>query len=182
MRSLWAPIAAELAAWPGTVIADLGRLQTGNPALPVARSAAAVLLLTRVDLESLAHLRDRVGELAAGVGDPGRDRSPVGVVVTGPARSASFGPDQVRQLLASIGSPAPVLGFWPHDPAAAKGLWEGQLTRRLAGSSTAPLGPVDRRDRAGHLAAADPRRTAGRRRRHRRRHADRASRRPGRRG
>jgi hypothetical protein len=57
------------------------------------------------------------------------------VVVTGPARSASFGPEQVRQLLASIGSPAPVLGFWPHDPPAARGLWEGQLTRRLAGSS-----------------------------------------------
>ena len=63
LRSLWPRVAGELAAWPGTVIADLGRLQPGNPALPVAQASTAVLLLTRADLEGLYHLRDRVAEL-----------------------------------------------------------------------------------------------------------------------
>ena len=90
LRAMWPRVAAELAAWPGTVIADLGRLQPGNDALPVAQQSTAVLLVTRVDLESLAHLRDRVAELAGSVGDPGRDRSPVGVVVTGPPKARRF--------------------------------------------------------------------------------------------
>jgi len=42
------------------------------------------------------------------VGDQARDRSPVGVVVTGPVRSRRFVLDQARQVLASIGSPVPV--------------------------------------------------------------------------
>jgi len=134
LRTMWPRLAAELAAWPGTVIADLGRLQPGNDALPVAQQSAVVLLVTRVDLESLAHLRDRAGELAGSVGDPGRDRSPVGVVVTGPAKARRFSVDQARQVLASIGSPVPVVGFLAHDPAGAQGLWAGVMTRRFAGS------------------------------------------------
>ena len=105
LRAMWPRVAAELAAWPGTVIADLGRLQPGNDALPVAQESAAVLLLTRVDLESLAHLRDRVVEPAGSVGDPGRDRFPLGVVVTGPLKARRFSVEQARQVLASIGSP-----------------------------------------------------------------------------
>ena len=37
-------------------------------------------------------------------------------------------------MLASIGSPAPVIGFVARDPAGAGGLWVGELTRRFAGS------------------------------------------------
>ena len=37
-------------------------------------------------------------------------------------------------MLASIGSPAPVVGFVARDPAGARGLWAGELTRRFAGS------------------------------------------------
>jgi hypothetical protein len=134
LRAMWPRVAAELAVWSGTVVADLGRLQPGNDALPVAQKSTAVLLVTRVDLESLAHLRDRVAELAGSVGDPGRDRSPVGVVVTGPPKARRFGVEQARQVLASIGSPVPVVGFLAHDPAGAQGLWAGVMTRRFAGS------------------------------------------------
>ena len=134
LRGMWPRVAAELAAWPGAVIADLGRLQPGNDALPVAQQSTAVLLVTRVDLEGLAHLRDRAGELAGSVGDPGRDRSPVGVVVTGPPKARRFSLEQARQVLASIGLPVPVLGFLPFDPVGAQGLWAGVMTRRFAGS------------------------------------------------
>ncbi|ACV79109.1 hypothetical protein [Nakamurella multipartita] len=134
LRGLWPRLASETSAWSGTVIADLGRLQPGNPSVAMAAAAEAVLVVTRVDLEGLARLRERVAELAAAVGDPRRDRTPVGVVVTGAPRHRSFALQQVRQVLLSIGSPVQVIGFFAQDPGGAQGLWEGRWTRRLAGS------------------------------------------------
>jgi hypothetical protein len=134
LRSLWPQVAEGLAAWPGTAIADLGRLQTGNPAMPVAQASTVVLLLTTGNLEGLYHVRDRVAELSGTVGRPGQGRSSLGVVVTGELQDRRSSCEQVRQVLASIGSPAPVVGFMARDPAGARGLWAGELTRRFAGS------------------------------------------------
>lgn len=134
LRSLWPQVAEGMAAWPGTAIADLGRLQAGNPAMPVAQASAVVLLLTTANLEGLYHVRDRVAELSGTVGLPGRGRSSLGVVVTGELQDSRSSCEQVRQVLASIGSPAPVVGFMARDPAGARGLWAGELTRRFAGS------------------------------------------------
>lgn len=134
LNPLWPRLAGQLAAWPGTVLADLGRLQPGNPAVALARESAAVLLVSRADLESLAHLRDRAAQLSAALGDPRRTGPAVGVVVTGPTQGRRFALEQVRQVLASVGCPAPVLGFVAHDPRAARALWAGRVTRALAGS------------------------------------------------
>ena len=54
--------------------------------------------------------------------------------MTGELRDRRSSCEQVRQVLASIGSPAPVVGFVARDPAGARGLWAGELTRRFAGS------------------------------------------------
>jgi hypothetical protein len=78
--------------------------------------------------------RDRVAELSGTVGNPGLDRPNLGVVVTGGVRDRRSSIEQVRQVLASIGSPAPVVGFVARDPAGAPGSWAGELTRRFAGS------------------------------------------------
>lgn len=64
LGGLWPKLAAEAPAWSGTVIADRGRLQTGNPAMPMAAAAEPVLVVTRADLERLARPRERVTELA----------------------------------------------------------------------------------------------------------------------
>jgi len=133
MRSLWPQVAVGLAAWPGTAIVDLGRLQVGNPAMPLAQASTVVLLLTTANLEGLYHARDRVAELSGTVGQAG-ERPSLGVVVTGEPRDRRSSCEQVRQVLASIGSPAPVVGFVARDPAGARGLWAGELTRRFAGS------------------------------------------------
>lgn len=58
----------------------------------------------------------------------------MGVVVTGPHRNRNFAVQQMRQVLLSIGSPVQVVGFFAQDPAAAGALWDGRVTRRLAGS------------------------------------------------
>ena len=86
LRSLWGQIAVEVAGWQGTAVADLGRMQPGNPALPVAKAATAVLLVSGTDLEGLFHLRERAVELAQVLGDADRDARPVAIVVTGPAK------------------------------------------------------------------------------------------------
>lgn len=135
MARLWPRIADVAATSEGTAIADLGRYQPGNVAAPVARASTAVLVLARPDLAGLYHLRDRVGELAAALGDPGQERNPVAVVVR--ARSGAAGRaavEQVRQVLEAAGSPVPVAGLFAEDPAAIALLREGVATRRLLGS------------------------------------------------
>ena len=135
MARLWPRVAEAAAGWGGTVITDLGRLQPGDAAAPLARASTAVLLLARPDLEGLYHLRDRVAELAGAVGDPSRDRNALAVVVR--ARAGAAGKAavaQVRAVLESAGSPVPVLGLVAEDPTAVAALRDGQLTRRLLGS------------------------------------------------
>lgn len=129
------PAIAQLAAaWPGAVIADVGTLQPGNPALVVAKAAGVVLLVMRASTEGLGHLRARVEELAEYVGDPGRERTSVGVVLVADARGEGAAARRTRALLDSIGSPAPLVGVLRHDPGGAAALWSGPLTRRLVRS------------------------------------------------
>ena len=139
LRPLWPRVADMVAAWPGAVLADIGRAQPGNPALPLARSATCVLLLARASLEGFYHLRDRVGELTQVVGDPtaqrpSTPRSPLAVVVTGRPRQRKEALAQARYLLDAVGSPIPVAGFLPDDPAGVETLDRGEVTRRLLGT------------------------------------------------
>jgi hypothetical protein len=134
VRGLWPQIAQELAAWPGTVIADLGRMQPGNAALPVAQAATAVLLLGHATAEGLYGLRDRAATLAHVLGDPGRERPSVAVVVTDSAAQQGTAVKAAGQMLAAAGSPVPVAGFFARDPAGAGRLWAGEVNRKLARS------------------------------------------------
>lgn len=157
-------ICQAAAGWTGTVIADVGRLQPWNPSLQLARTAAVVVLLVRADIESLGHLRDRVEELAADVGAERRLHSPVAVVVRAGRGEQRAAAGRVETLLASIGSPAPVVGVLADDRAAANRLWSGPLSRpvlrsRLWGSARAIVDQL--RALAPELALAGPDTAAG---------------------
>lgn len=128
-------LAAVLAAWPGVAFADLGELHPANPALAIARASVAVLVITRSTVEGLAHLRARIEDLTGSVGDPGRDRSPVGVVTVAGRGDGKRSVDRTAALLGSIGSPVPVLGAFNHDPTGAALLWSGPVTKRLGRSA-----------------------------------------------
>ena len=134
LRGLWPQIAQVLADWPGTVIADLGRLQPGHAALPVAQAATSVLLVGNADAEGLFGLRDRAATLAHVLGDPARERPSVGVVVTDAPLHRGAAVKAAGQMLAAAGSPVPVAGFLAQDPAAAQRLWAGEVNRKLAKS------------------------------------------------
>jgi MinD-like ATPase involved in chromosome partitioning or flagellar assembly len=57
-------IFASLAAGPDTVIADLGRLDPGSPALPIAAQADITLLMVRPRVSELSHLALRADGLS----------------------------------------------------------------------------------------------------------------------
>jgi hypothetical protein len=136
MARLWPRVATEAHSWPGTVIADLGRLQPGNAAGPVAGQATAVLLVTRLRVEALYRVRDRAAELAARLGQGHYGRSPLAVVVVCPPRSHSSAVRQVQQVLAVEGptSTIPVAGFVAEDPRGVETLWSPQPSKRLLGT------------------------------------------------
>jgi hypothetical protein len=131
MRNLWPAVAAAAAAWPGTAIADLGRLHAGTPALTLAHEATAVLVLARLNVGSLYHLRDRVTELAHTIGDPSRDRNPVAVVALARRQEAAEAVRQVTRMLEAVGSPIPVAGTIAVDPKAAQRLRHGEIPRQM---------------------------------------------------
>jgi hypothetical protein len=131
VERLWPRVAALAAGWPGTVIADLGRLVAHHPALPMLRASTVVLLQARADVAGLYRLRERVSELPAVLADPTMDTPPVAVVVRGPARGRRSAVGQVQRLLEAIGSPVPVAGFAPDDRRAVQALRSGGYTRRV---------------------------------------------------
>ncbi|MDQ2836239.1 MAG: hypothetical protein M3Y42_11820 [Actinomycetota bacterium] len=130
MARLWPQVAGICAQWQGTAIADLGRMQPGNPALTVARASEAVLLVARPSLEGLYHLRDRVNELSSMVGDTSRERNPLAVVVVAPARDGDRALDEVRRMLDAAGSPVPVAGMIAADDKGTRAMWDGTLTKK----------------------------------------------------
>jgi hypothetical protein len=137
MARLWPQVAAEAQRWPGTVIADLGRLQLRHAAGPVAAAGTAVLLVMRADSrEDLYHGRDRTGELAGRLGQGPHGRSPLAVTVVCPSRDGRWAVGEVQRVLASQAatSTIPVLGFLAEDARGVAGLRAGKLSRRLLGS------------------------------------------------
>lgn len=133
---LWPRVADAAQTWPGTVIADVGRLQLRHAASPLAAAATAVVLVTRAAArEDLYHVRERASELAGRLGQGPHGRSPLAVVVVCTSASAGSAIAQVQQVLASQAatSTIPVAGAIAMDRRAVDAL-RGMPGRRLASS------------------------------------------------
>jgi hypothetical protein len=151
----WPEIAAAARAWPGVVVADLGRLSPHHDtAAPLLSNATAVVLVTRADLAGLYRLRERVHDLAAGLADSRYESSRLGIVVRCAARRSAQDAGQITELLHAIGSPARVLGTVVDDAAGAHALTIGRPRRRGLLSSARTL--VDELVRTHPVLAAGP--------------------------
>jgi hypothetical protein len=133
-------IAKAAASWRGVMIADLGALLPGNPALALAKAARVTLVTTRSTLEGLSRLVERVEALSDVTGDASRTASPVGVVVVAEPGDAKASVERARRLLAAAGSPAPVVGSLPLDPKGAASLYSPAPSKKLWNSPLARAG------------------------------------------
>lgn len=125
-------LAAAFARWPARdVLVDVGRVAHTSPALPLVQAADVLLLVARPQLESFAHLRERVRWLAQ-VGAANVRTPAVGVVLVADSRDRRSAGD-LAQLLAHDGLPATVLGQVADDPRAAAVLG-GRVERSVARS------------------------------------------------
>ncbi|PJJ53577.1 hypothetical protein CLV56_3067 [Mumia flava] len=117
----WPSVARGLAADPRDVLADCGRIVPGTPVGPVIEAADALVLVARSEVESLAHLRERL----LGLREPLRISSigsvGVGVVLVGDPGDRRSRED-LERLLASAGVPVPVFGTVAYDPKAVRAL------------------------------------------------------------
>lgn len=129
LRQILPGMASVCRAWPGVVIADLGRVSPLS--LPVMSASTAVLLLAGSGLEGMWRLRDRLPGLLQMCGPVQAARHPVCVVVCGPAAVRAEAVRSAGQVLASAGWPLDVAGFVPDDDRdVARRLMSGGLTRK----------------------------------------------------
>lgn len=135
LRPLWSGVAQQLASSPDPVIVDLGRVQPGHAAWPLAQSAIAVLVLARPDPEGLYHVRERAAELAHDLGGADQDRNPVAVVILTEAKQQRSLLGQVGYVLEAAGLPIPVAGWMADDPAGVAALRGGEMNRTLRASA-----------------------------------------------
>ncbi len=103
------------------VLADCGRLVPGSPAMAIVDNADAVVLVSRSELEDVAHLRERLRSLQSSLHLGSIDATPTGIaMLTSASDSRSLG--DAEQLLASAGLPVRALGVIAEDRKAADAL------------------------------------------------------------
>jgi hypothetical protein len=162
LKALWPRISDVAARWRGVAFADIGRLQLDNWALPMARAAAAVVLVCRQSTESLYRLRERILDAPTIVGAPASTPQ-LCVVLSGPAARSREALRDGRTVLDSVGASVPIVGYLPLDGRDLDALWNGVATRRLVrgallraatGIATELGGLIRERDAAEALSVA----------------------------
>ncbi|GAA4127795.1 hypothetical protein GCM10022215_38650 [Nocardioides fonticola] len=106
----WAPLAQALRDSASRVVADLGRIHSSSPTIPVAAAADVVVMVTRPEVGAVMHLKDRLERLAPVLANI-RNAPPVIVpVVVTPKRIAGGVVDEVSQMLAPSNAAGVIAG------------------------------------------------------------------------
>jgi hypothetical protein len=132
--NLWPRIAATSAAWPGTVLTDLGRLHPGHGALPMAKLATVTVLLARPDRGGMYRMRARAAELVSTLGEPSRTRGPLVVAIVCRSKDSKRALADAREVLNAARLPVPVAGYLADDPDTVEALYRGEVTTRVVNS------------------------------------------------
>lgn len=124
----WAPLAQALRASASRVVADLGRIHSSSPTVPVAAAADVIVLVTRPEVGAVLHLKDRLERLAPVLSSI-RNAPPVVVpVVVTPKRIAGTVVGQVERMLApsNAAGVVAVVGWIALDHAGVEAMQAGQ--------------------------------------------------------
>lgn len=123
----WSSVAATVESQTAPVFADLGRIHTASPSMPIAAAADALVVVCRGDVASVQHLIWRLEQLVPAIADRnGRTPVVVPAVVTA-RRNGPRAAGHVAQLLAEtpVGPTLPGVGWVAWDPAAVADLYAG---------------------------------------------------------
>lgn len=130
----WAPLAEALRASGSRVVADLGRIHSSSPTIPVAAVADVVVMVTRPEVGAVMHLKDRLERLAAVLANI-RNAPPVVVpVVVTPKRIAGTVVEHIGQMLASSDAAGVVagIGWIALDPTGVEAMHAGRVAGKKA--------------------------------------------------
>jgi hypothetical protein len=125
----WEPLAQALRASASRVVADLGRIHSSSPTVPVAAAADVIVLVTRPEVGAVLHLKDRLERLAPVLANI-RNAPPVVVpVVVTPKRIAGTVVGQVERMLApsNAAGVVAVVGWIALDHAGVEAMQAGQV-------------------------------------------------------
>jgi hypothetical protein len=123
----WSSVAATAESQVVPVFADIGRIHTASPSMPIAAAAEALVTVCRGDVASVQHMIWRLEQLVPAIADRnGRTPLVVPVVVTG-RREGAHAAGQVAELLAEtpVGPTLRGVGWVAWDPAAVADLYSG---------------------------------------------------------
>lgn len=123
----WPVVTTTLETQLTPVFADLGRIHSGSPSLPLACAADALIVVCRGDMASVQHMMWRLDHLVPAIAERNGHPPAVIPVVVASQRNGARAAKQVAELLAD--SPvAPTLhgvGWLAWDPTGAHALQEG---------------------------------------------------------
>lgn len=125
----WGPLAEALRASVSRVVADLGRIHSSSPTVPIAAAADVVVMVTRPEVGAVLHLKDRLGRLApvlAGI----RNAPPVVVpVVVTPKRQAAAVVAEVGRMLSPSNAAGVIagIGWIALDPSGVEAMYAGDV-------------------------------------------------------
>lgn len=125
----WTPLAEALRASASRVVVDLGRIHSSSPTVPIAATADVLVMVTRPEMGSAIHLRDRVERLAPVLARI-RNAPPVIVpVVVTPKRIAAGVAGEIRQMLAPSSAAGVIarIGWIAFDPAGVEQMHAGHV-------------------------------------------------------
>ncbi|MDR7254949.1 hypothetical protein J2X46_003951 [Nocardioides sp. BE266] len=130
----WTPLAEALRMSASRVVADLGRIHSSSPTMPIAAAADVLVVVTRPEYGAVLHLKDRLERLApvlAGI----RNAPPiiVPVVVTAKRQANAVVAEVGRMLEPSTAARAVAgIGWIALDPAGVDLMYAGEVSGKNA--------------------------------------------------
>lgn len=123
----WPVLAAALEAQTVPVFADLGRIHTGSPSIPIAAAADALITVCRGDMASVHHMTERLELLVTAIAETKRRPPVVLPVVVAARKHGDRLATAVSEVLANSAAAPAVrgVGWLAWDPSAVSQLEDG---------------------------------------------------------